>query len=253
MGYPNGIKSAQKRVEDLLAQQYASYEPAAARTKDIILSQRAKNRSGTNIALQKAVSDYGLSAAVGAAAPGEFNRADQQTLNPKLEEIQAQQQLSARRQQITQTFNFAFDNMVQAGMDTQTAYQRAREIALNQESQNFAEQQAQEVRDYRIAQSRAKQSSSFQFAGLNMIKPLDTINEETVAAFLGLGLKGASGLALKDTDTKPVYSFNSTPSSTEGQSLRTGTAYTPYTSPYNTSPYNADSTWLNRYRLSGGY
>jgi len=130
INYLDHLRTQQKKVSDLLAGQDAAIEPGLAKTRAAIGTARKRYTGDVQDVLGAVGSQYGIS--TGTAPSGQ-----DRTLDRQLEEGLDRRRMGEKMRVSSLVFNTAFDNFVQAGNDTQTAYAKARQFALDKSDQTF--------------------------------------------------------------------------------------------------------------------
>lgn len=192
MGYLDDLRTSQKKVTDLLANQEVGIEPGLARTKDLVLSGRNKYASNVNDVLSGVSSQYGISPDIVTAGQSTV-RSVAPKLDRQLGETLDRSRMERKSRIYNIIFNTAFDNFVNAGMDLQTANARARQTALEKSNQDFEAGQAQKARDVALKKQDILDQYGSLYSGMDTSDPYE---QAVIAALVGTGARFGTAGAL---------------------------------------------------------
>lgn len=194
VNYIDRLKAEQQKVDDLLRGQKSAFDPYAAQTADIVTSGRRAYEGDVADVLGGVSSQFGIAPDIVSSARPTV-AAEGKKMDRQFSETTDRQRMKNRERVYNLVFNTALDNFVNAGMDLQTAYAKARQVALDKSQQAFQSREADLNRQ--ATQSKVNVASSYQ-ERMDGIAANDPFEQAVVSALAGTAARGASIYALRD-------------------------------------------------------
>lgn len=182
--FQDQMRAQQKKVFDLLGSQDQAIEPGIQKSQDLITAMRPSFASGAQDLLGSVGAQYGLSPNIVQSGVSAQNKG--------LQQVDRANQEALDRARMTQkgrirnlTYNTLFDNFVNAGQDLNAASTNARNIALNQQGQDYQATANDAARRNLIERNNINRSYAAQVAAAQSHS--DPYEQAVIASLVGLG------------------------------------------------------------------
>jgi len=202
--YTDALKASQKKVTDLLAVQGQAIGPGLAKSEDMIQMGRPAFQSGAQDILGNIGAQYGLSPSIvqaGTQAQSQGLKAVDRTN----QEAQDRARMAQKQRIQNLSYNTLFDSFVNSGQDLNNASANARQIALNQQSQDHQAISNDIARMNLIDRNNISRSYAAQSDRFSQ-NTSDPYEQAVIASLIGVGVQAplAYGLHKSNQPKAPV-------------------------------------------------